>query len=242
MEHHLDQALESLRPHTSPELVASLALLVDDASRPAPKRWPRATAAVGVSSGMLAALGSVGGISYGATAVTHAVAAATKASAPAASAHAIAIRGLSAGGDQYTPGYGFGDPNHNHDGPPGMTRTGGEDAPPLATRPADALARVAGTTVTIDEQAHLYISVIDRTGTPLLLTQESKRGGSSIGGNAATGPQTKFIQYVVRVPRPIELGVRVPANLLERGAVYRIRIVAIDPTGNKSTLLIPFRT
>jgi hypothetical protein len=37
------------------------------------------------------------------------------------------------------------------------------------------------------------------------------------------------------------MGVRIPQNLLRSGATYRIRIVAIDPDGNKSTLLIPFR-
>jgi hypothetical protein len=45
----------------------------------------------------------------------------------------------------------------------------------------------------------------------------------------------------VRVPRAIQMGVRIPENLLRPGATYRIRIVAIDPDGNKSTLLIPFR-
>lgn len=53
--------------------------------------------------------------------------------------------------------------------------------------------------------------------------------------------QTTFIQYAVLVPRTIPMTLRIPANLLKRSTTYRLRIVAIDPQGNRSTLLIPFR-
>ena len=43
------------------------------------------------------------------------------------------MRGLTAGGDQYRPGYGFGDENHNHTGPPGLSGKGGEKTPPAQT-------------------------------------------------------------------------------------------------------------
>lgn len=55
------------------------------------------------------------------------------------------------------------------------------------------------------------------------------------------GPQTKVIQYAVLVPRQIPLSLRIPLNLLKKGQSYTIRIVATDPTGEKSTLTIPFR-
>jgi len=240
--HELDNPLDCLRREPRPCFVDALMARIEEASRPVPKRWPKTAAAGVLTTAMLGGLGAVGGVSHAATAVTHAAAVASGAvSKPKKQQSAIVLRGLSSGGDQYRPGYGFGDPNHNHEGPPGLTRKGGESAPPLESRPAGQLAKVAGTTVTFDEQAHLYISVIDGNGTPLLLTQQSKRGGTSIGGGAVTGPQTKFIQYVVRVPRAIPMGVRIPENLLRSGATYRIRIVAIDPDGNKSTLLIPFR-
>jgi hypothetical protein len=242
MKHELDETLDGLRATPREDFVDALLARIEEASRPVPKRWPKTAAVGAVTTAMLGALSAVGGVSYAATAVTHAASVASGAvSKPKQRESAIVIRGLSSGGDQYRPGYGFGDPNHNHDGPPGLTRSGGESAPPLESRPAGQLAKVAGTTVTFDEQVHLYISVIDGNGTPLLLTQSSKRGGTSVGGDTVTGPQTKFIQYVVRVPRAIPMGVRIPENLLREGATYRIRIVAIDPDGNRSTLLIPFR-
>ena len=154
------------------------------------------------------------------------------------------MRRLSAGGDQYRPGYGFGDANHNHDGPPGLVRDDvapGVLAPPLAARATgDGFGSVVTSSVTFDEQAHLYVSVIDADGTPLLLTQRSKRGGSRIGG-PVSGPQTKFIQYAVLVPRSLSVRLRVPANLLQPEVRYQIRIVALDPQGNRSQMLIPFR-
>jgi hypothetical protein len=81
--------------------------------------------------------------------------------------------------------------------------------------------------------------VVDSTNRRLLLTQRSKRGGSKVGAPIA-GPQTKVIQYAVLVPRTIPIQLRVPANLLDRKLTYRIRIVAVDPQGNRSTVLIPF--
>lgn len=74
----------------------------------------------------------------------------------------------------------------------------------------------------------------------MLLTQRSRRGGSSIG-RPVSGPQTKFIQYALLVPRTITIQLRVPANLLVPGRVYRIRILAIDAQGNRSTIFVPFR-
>jgi len=242
LDHELDNPLDRLRATPREEFVDALLARIEEASRPVPKRWPKTVAGGALTAAMVGGLSAVGGVSYAATAVTHAASVASGAVAkPKQEQRAVSIRGLSSGGDQYRPGYGFGDPNHNHEGPPGLMRTGGENAPPLESRPVGRLAKVAGTTVTFDEQAHLYISVIDRSGTALLLTQSSKRGGTSVGGGAVTGPQTKFIQYVVRVPRAIPMGVRIPQNLLRSGATYRIRIVAVDPDGNKSTLLIPFR-
>jgi hypothetical protein len=231
----LERRLRAERPQPPSALMARLA--------PArPRTRPQLALAAGLTAALLVALASVGGVSYAATAVTHAVKVAAKAVTPAKSHQAIVVQGISAGGDQYQPGYGFGDKNHNHTGPPGVTRAGGEKAPPLQAAPtADGKAGVVTASVNFDEQAHLFISVVDSSGTPLLLTQQSKRGGSSVGGNAVGGPQTKFIQYAVLVPRTIPLQLRIPDNLLVAGQLYRIRIVAIDPDGNKTTLLIPFR-
>jgi hypothetical protein len=45
----------------------------------------------------------------------------------------------------------------------------------------------------------------------------------------------------VLVPRTIPITLRIPANLLEKGKAYRLRIVAFDPQGNRSEIRIPFR-
>ena len=201
---------------------------------------PRIALAGAMTVLMLVALGSVGGISYAATAASGALKVAKKAFTPKAGKQAIVVSGITSGGDQYRPGFGFGDRNHNHTGPPGLRRRGGEAAPPLRARPTpDGKARTVGTTVSFDEQAALFISVLDADGNELLLTQKSKRGGSKIGAGVS-GPQTKFIRYTLLVPRAVPFALRIPASLLKAGRQYSMRIVAIDPDGNKSTLVIPF--
>lgn len=201
----------------------------------------RAALAGGLTVALVGGLAATGGLSYAASSVQGVAKVVRRAAAPK---QAIVIRGLSAGGDQYRPGFGFGDPNHNHTGPPGLARQDVEPgtlAPPLqATATRDGFGATVSTSINFDEQAHLYISVIDAADTPLLLTQQSKRGGSKVGAGIK-GPQTKFIQYAVLVPRTIPITLRIPANLLAKGQTYRLRIVAFDPQGNRSEIRVPFR-
>jgi hypothetical protein len=143
---------------------------------------------------------------------------------------------LNAGGDQYRPGYGFGDPNHTHTGPPGLTKgKAGEKTPPAQTNHIGK-ATLVSTEITVDEQAALYFSVIDANGHKLLLTQN----GSKFGNGGASGVQTKTIHYVMLVPRSMPFALRIPANLLVPGATYRIRVIAVSPLGDRSTIYIPF--
>ena len=206
-----------------------------------PSRPLRIGLAGGLTAALVGALAATGGLSYAASSVSGVAKVVRHAAGPK---RAIVIRGLSAGGDQYRPGFGFGDPDHNHAGPPGLARQDVEPgalAPPLqATATRDGFGSTVSTSVSFDEQAHLYISVVDATGTPLLLTQRSKRGGSKVGAGVR-GPQTKFIQYAVLVPRTIPITLRIPVNLLAKGKTYRLRIVAFDPQGNRSEIRIPFR-
>jgi hypothetical protein len=206
----------------------------------------RVAAATLVTAPLLIGLASTGGLSYAASTVNHTV---RSVSGATTAKHRVVVLHLTAGSDQYEPGYGFGDPNHNHPGPPGLIRedisTGDLSPaqslalPPLRDRGSrDGLGVLVTTAFNIDEQAHLYISVIDESGTPLLLTQDSKRGGSLVG-KRLTGPQTKFIQYAVLIPRTMPLTLRIPANLVAAGHSYQIRISATDPSGDKSSLLIP---
>jgi hypothetical protein len=186
---------------------------------------------------LVAALAAVGGVSYAANTITHAAKAAAKIVTPSVQRGAVVVKGLNAGGDQYQPGFGFGDPNHNHTGPPGLTNgKKGEKAPPTQVAPTnDNKAIMAAGQVTLDEQAALYFSVLDSAGNQLLLTQR----GTKIGGNVE-GPQVKTIHYVMLVPRTIPVQIRVPANLLKKGQTYRIRIIAVDAQGNKTRSFISF--
>jgi hypothetical protein len=184
---------------------------------------------------LVVALSAVGAVSYAATAVSHAAKAAEHIVAPAKTGSVVVVKGLTAGGDQYKPGFGFGDPNHNHSGPPGLHKgRPGEKTPPAQTRTAGTHELVA-TSIRVDEQAALYISVVDANGQRLLLSQN----GSKVGGNVR-GKPVKTIHYVMLVPRSIPIQLLVPKNLLKTGATYNIHVIAVDPQGNKSTLDIPF--
>jgi hypothetical protein len=222
----MSRRLHNERPAPSAELMRSL-------SAPPAGRRPVAFA-FALTTVLAVSLAAVGGVSYAATAVNSVVNAAQQIVTP--SKHHAAAR-PNAGGDQYKPGFGFGDPNHTHTGPPGLTKgKPGEKTPPAQTKSvANGKAIIVSTSITVDEQAAIYFSVVDAVGNPLLVTQE----GSTIGGGV-NGPQTKSIHYVMLVPRSIPVTIRIPANLLVPGQGYRIRVIAVSPLGDKTTTFIPF--
>jgi hypothetical protein len=225
----VERRLRDGRPAPSAELMRSLA--------PRRTQQPRHIAFAGaLTAGLAISLAAVGGVSYAANAVTGVVKAAKQVVAPKSNHIVFAIKGPTAGGDQYRPGFGFGDPNHNHSGPPGLTRGAtGEKAPPAQVKRVNSKAATVSTSITLDEQAALYFSVLDADGNPLLLTQK----GSAIG-NGLEGPQTKSIHYVMLVPRTLSFQIRIPANLLVAGKTYNIRVIAVDSQGNKTQTTIPF--
>jgi hypothetical protein len=232
----LERELRALRASPDEEFVRGLASELRTARRPL--RTPSARVALvgALTAAFLVAVASVGGLGYAASAAKQA-AKAVKAAVAGGGGNAVAVRGLSAGGDQYRPGFGFGDPNHNHTGPPGLERRGGALAPPLTARRVQAQFNAAfvSTRLTIDEQASLRISVVGPDGKKLLITQRGSRIGDGISGR-----QTKTLRYTLLVPREIALGVRVPINLVRPGVRYRIVIEATDPDGNASEIEIPF--
>jgi hypothetical protein len=218
---HVEKLLRAARPEPSAALMRSLA----------PRRAPRRQFALAgaMTAALLVALSAVGGVSYAANAVNHAVTVAKKVVVPAKAHHAKAPLSVSAGGDQYRPGYGWGDKNHNHVGPPGLEGKGGEKRPPAQSHRTEKTV-IVRTSVRLDEQAALYVSVLDKNGKQLLLNQE----GSVVGGKVS-GPQTKSIHYAVLVPRLIPIVVQIPQHLVKKGQPYRIHVIAVDPQGNKST-------
>jgi hypothetical protein len=93
------------------------------------------------------------------------------------------------------------------------------------------------TTINVDEQAQLSISVETGGGQRLLLSQRR-----STIGRGVDGPATKRIQYSVLVPRDgIPIAISIPKHLLRRGVTYYIVVRAVDPDGNVKTIRIPFR-
>lgn len=233
-ERHLEVRLRAERPVPGLELVEAVARRVGP--RPVLAGRRRFAFAGALTAAMLGALASVGGISYAASAARSAAEVVKEAVAPTGQKAAIGVFGINSGGDQYRPGYGFGDPNHTHTGPPGLQRPGGAAAPPLRTRRApDGKARLVSFSIRLDEQAALRIHVLDPDGRLLLLTQRGSKVGAGI-----RGPQTKTIRYTVRVPRSIPITLRIPANLLKPGELYQVRVVATDPSGQRSEILIPF--
>jgi hypothetical protein len=225
---NVERRLRDARPTPSAELMRALA----------PRRAQRRQFAFAgaLTAALAISLAAVGGVSYAATAVNGVVKAAQKIVAPTSNRIVFSIKAPNAGGDQYRPGYGFGDPNHNHTGPPGLAKgKPGEKAPPAQAKRVDSKGILVSTSITVDEQAALYFNVLDSQGTELLLTQK----GSAIG-NGISGPQAKSIHYVMLVPRTLSFQLRVPANLLVTGQTYSIRVIAVDSQGNKSTTTIPF--
>jgi hypothetical protein len=241
-ERKLEARLRRERPEPGRELVEAITGELGAPGRRSTAPRLRLAFGVVLTAGLLVALAAVGGLGYAASSATRAVEEVKHAVVGNGVRATLSIRGMSSGGDQYRPGYGWGDPNHNHSGPPGLKRKGGAFQPVLtAATTKDGKARLVSFGFNVDEQAHLWISVIGPNGKPILIDQDNKRGHSTVGGHVLKGKQSKFIQYLVRIPRPRNAKLRLPANLVKPGTTYRIRIAAKDPQGHRSILIIPFR-
>lgn len=231
----LEKELRAARPEPRPEFLAALATRVAGEARPRRTSVYRVAFAGGLTVVMLIALAAVGGVSYAASGVVSAARTLEGVFAPESERAVVVVDSLTAGSDQYRPGFGWGDPNHNHTGPPGLARQGRGPLRARLDRNDRRFARV-GTRVNVDEQAHLTISVVGPGGKELLLSQRRSNVGQGV-----TGPATKNIQYSLLVPRTIPINLAIPANLLRRGRTYFIVIRAEDPDGNVRTIRIPFR-
>ena len=232
----LEGRLRAARPQPSDELVNRIEGRIAEA-RPRNRRASfRYAVPAALTIAMVSALAAVGGVSYAASGVASAVSSVAKVFSPAKTHGTLTVASNTAGGDQYRPGFGWGDDNHNHTGPPGMRKPGGEFAPPLTAKILGKTA-IVSTTVTVDEQAHLVISVVDeKTGKEIQITQSKSKVGKGVSGKP-----TKNVAYQVLVPRAIPLKLALPANLVLPGHTYAIVVNAKDPDGNKSKLTIPFK-
>lgn len=229
----LEAELRAARPEPRPEFVAMLAERVRS-ERTTVRRGSFRLAFAGVLTvAMISSLAAFGGLGYAASGVSQAAKSVVRLVSPSKGIAPLAVSKANAGSDAY-PGYGFGDRNHNHSGPPGQKKKGGPLAPPLTPVCNGAICTLR-TTVTLDEQAHEFISILIG-GKKIPIIQRGSRFGAPLSGVPA-----KTLNYLVLVPGTRQLVLNIPrsalAGLTGRG---QIRLIARDPDGNKSTLLIPF--
>ena len=97
---------------------------------------------------------------------------------------------------------------------------------------ADGSAVVYGR-ITLDTQAHLYVSLTAASGVKLLLPQQGTRIGWWLKGKPA-----KTLQALQLRPGALPLRLRVPAGQMRKAGPRTLRIVALDPYGRKSTLTV----
>jgi hypothetical protein len=119
-----------------------------------------------------------------------------------------------------------------HAGAPVLSTQGGPFAPPLFAH-ADGGARVVGTSVTLDEAAAISVSVVDSAGRAVILL-----AGSRIDYIPSGHPHMALPRLVDRGRSiPLRLRLKVPA-----GNRYWIVVRALAPSGDSSSLTIPFRS
>jgi hypothetical protein len=241
----LERALRAGRPRPGDELVQRIEGRIRS-ERVASRRSFRVALPAVFTAIVVGGLAAVGGVSYAASSVVHAARSVSHVFAPASAHRVVVVESLSSGGDQYKPGYGWGDPHHNHPGPPKITpprppagsgkAPKGYFTPPITPIITGDTATIS-TSMTLDGQAHLFISVLDETtGDKLLMTQTK----SKLEQNVLSGQQAKTVNYLVLVPRTIPIKIAIPANYLQSGHTYAIQIIARAPSGQTTTVKFPF--
>ena len=102
----------------------------------------------------------------------------------------------------------------------------------IVEKGADGSSVVYGR-ITLDTQAHLYVTVAAANGTKLLLPQKGSRVGRWLEGKPA-----KTLQALQLQPGALPFRLRLPAAQLRAKGPHTLRIAALDPYGRKSTLVV----
>jgi hypothetical protein len=243
----LGHELRAARPQAPERLVDELEERVRSAGHVRRRGALRVAVPVGFTAVLAAALAFVGGISYAASSVEHAAQTVSHVFTHARGHEAIIVSGFNSGADQYRPGYGYGDKHHNHYGPPGLgctrdfpcsTDTPAHSSRTLSARVKHGLALVS-TGFSIDEQAHLRISITTGQGKHAILLPITQNPSAALQG--AHGTSVKALSYLVLIPRTIPLQLAIPRHLLETGKTYYVRITARGLNNRTSRLYIPFK-
>jgi hypothetical protein len=239
----LERELRARRPHPGDELVRQIEGRIR-VERLATRRSYRVALSAVFTVVVVGGLAAVGGVSYAASSVVNAARTVSHVFAPASANRVVVVESLTSGGDQYKPGYGWGDPHHNHPGPPKCTPPAppkgkkpprGFFTPPLTPKVSGGMSTVS-TSMTIDEQAHLFVSVFDqKTRKELPIVQDDSKIGGKLSGKAAT-----TVNYLELIPRTIPLKIAIPSADLKPGEAYAIRVIARAPNGAATTVEFPF--
>lgn len=126
----------------------------------------------------------------------------------------------------FAPGK-WGDPRYATASKPRLATVTAPTVKAAPDRSATVYARI-----TLDTQAHLYVSLIGVNGKTLLLPQQGARIGWWLQGKPA-----KTLQALQLSPGALPIRLRVPASQM-RGAPRELRIAAIDPYGRRSILVL----
>jgi hypothetical protein len=89
--------------------------------------------------------------------------------------------------------------------------------------------------ITLDTQAHLYVSMLTPRGQALLPQQGSRVGWW------LTGLPTKTIQTLQLRPGAFPIRLVVPAGQLQAAGAYALRLAALDPYGRLVRFVVPIR-
>jgi hypothetical protein len=233
--HGLGHELRDARPRPPEPLVRSIERRVEAARSLPRRRLLRLAPAAAFTAILVVGIAATGGFSYAASGVAQVANSISNVLVAPRQHKPVIVRFLSSGHDQYKPGYGWGDPNHNHTGPPGLHRHGKKN---LSAKDKGKFGIVL-TSFSIDEQAHLYISIMTGKGKHakrLLIVQHYSKVGEGV-----KGLPTKNLSYLVLIPRTIGLKIAIPKHLLLHGHRYFIRIKARAYDGRTAVLYIPFK-
>lgn len=122
----------------------------------------------------------------------------------------------------------WGDPRFTTASKPRLALASGVTAKVAADGSAVVLGRI-----TLDTQAHLYVSLTSANGENLVLRQQGTRIGWWQKGKPA-----KTLQALQLLPGSLPIRLRIPASQWRAAGPHRLRIVAIDPYGRKSALTV----
>lgn len=104
-----------------------------------------------------------------------------------------------------------------------------------ATASADGSTTLVRGRVTLDTQAHLYVSVLTPHGQALIPQQGSRVGWW------LSGPPAKTLQTLQLRPGAFPIRLRIPTHELVAVGDYKLRLAAVDPYGRRAQLLIVLR-